>query len=37
MSPAGSLHTAGLGEQPVDPNGPTPWEIDRMVSEACGF
>jgi hypothetical protein len=30
-----ALHGAGLGEQPIDPNGPTPAEIDRMVMKGC--
>ncbi len=31
-----ALHTAGLGEYPVDPDGMTPSEIDEMVRQACG-
>jgi hypothetical protein len=30
-----ALHYAGLGEWPVDPDGMTPWEINRMVLRAC--
>ncbi|MCU0305378.1 MAG: hypothetical protein MUC56_15095 [Thermoanaerobaculales bacterium] len=32
-----ALHGAGLGEQPHDPNGLAPDEIDEMVRNACGF
>ena len=32
-----ALHNAGLTEQPSDPDGPTPDEIDTMVVHACGF
>jgi hypothetical protein len=32
-----ALHNAGLTEQPSDPDGPTPEQIDRMVEVHCGF
>jgi hypothetical protein len=32
-----ALHNAGLTEQPHDPDGPTPQEIDHMVETHCGF
>jgi hypothetical protein len=32
-----ALHDAGLGEQPSDPDGPTPEEIDAMVKKKCGL
>jgi hypothetical protein len=32
-----ALHNAGLSEQPHDPDGLTPDEIDDMVARACGF
>ncbi len=32
-----ALHNAGMTEQPSDPDGPTPDEIDDMVVHACGF
>ena len=32
-----ALHSAGLGEQPLDPEGPTAAEIDEMVKNKCGF
>jgi hypothetical protein len=32
-----ALHNAGLTEQPHDPAGLTPAEIDTMVEHACGF
>jgi hypothetical protein len=32
-----ALHSAGLGERPLDPTGPTPDEIDRMVASGCGL
>jgi hypothetical protein len=30
-----ALHHAGLGERPRDPDGPTPFQINRMVSKNC--
>ncbi len=32
-----ALHSAGLGEYPQDPDGPTAAEIDEMVKKHCGF
>jgi hypothetical protein len=32
-----ALHTAGLSEEPVDPDAPTAAEIEEMVEEACGL
>jgi hypothetical protein len=32
-----ALHHAGLGERPVDPNGPTSRQISRMVVRSCGL
>jgi hypothetical protein len=32
-----ALHNAGLSEQPYDPDGLTPDEIDLMVRKKCGF
>ena len=32
-----ALHGAGLGEQPSDPEGLTPDEIDEMVKKKCGL
>jgi hypothetical protein len=32
-----ALHHAGLGEQPHDPDGPTPDQINRMVARSCGL
>jgi hypothetical protein len=32
-----ALHHAGLGEWPIDPDGPTPAEIDELVRDACGL
>jgi len=32
-----ALHSAGMSEKPVDPEGLTPQEINRMVKVSCGF
>jgi hypothetical protein len=32
-----ALHFAGMTEQPRDPDGPYPSDIDRMVKKACNF
>ncbi len=32
-----ALHTAGLSEKPIDPNGMTPHEITQRVKLACGL
>jgi len=32
-----ALHYAGMSEQPRDPNGLTPYQINALVSSACGF
>lgn len=32
-----ALHFAGLGERPVDPNGMSSMEINRMVEASCGL
>jgi hypothetical protein len=32
-----ALHFAGMTESPRDPHGPSPGDIDRMVSKACNF
>jgi hypothetical protein len=32
-----ALHFAGMTEAPRDPHGPSPGDIDRMVSKACKF
>ncbi len=32
-----ALHFAGMTEYPGDPNGPTSFEINRMVRRACRF
>jgi hypothetical protein len=32
-----ALHSAGLSEYPLDPNGLRPNEIDSMVRKNCGF
>lgn len=32
-----ALHFAGMTETPRDPHGPSPGDIDRMVSKACRF
>jgi hypothetical protein len=32
-----ALHFAGLGERPVDPNGMSSMEINRMVKASCGL
>lgn len=32
-----ALHHGGLDERPHDPDGPTPADIDELVSDACDF
>ena len=32
-----ALHSAGMSEKPVDPEGLTPQEINQMVKMSCGF